>query len=395
MTRFVCTGDLHLGKGASLGKMPGERLAAQTLVWERIVDLASEVEAAAILFAGDAFEGPIPTPEEYAAFRRGLSAADCAVIAITGNGRHDAAMRDHSALEVFDTSWLRVADAPTTTRVRNVTVCCLPWTSVSRLVAAEGGGDRDEINRRAAEKLVEVAAGLRSDVTGPSILLLHWSISGATTSSGTDVGVFREPVLPLGDLAGLGYDAVVAGHIHRPQIVNPAEAPPVFYVGSPLPLDFGEAGHEHGCYVLDLGGDGLGGSVTFHPLPSRPLVEVNLDLVESGWDPAVYVEPAPGWPDEDDVAGAIVKLRVRATEEQLAALDLDGMRRGIEALGAHHVWQVAADVVRVARARADVDEAADERELLDRWLVATGKERSDEWDDRLRERHHDYLEEVR
>ena len=41
------------------------------------------------------------------------------------------------------------------------------------------------------------------------------------------------------------------GHIHKPKLLSAAGASPIFYVGSPLALNFGETGSEHGCWLLD------------------------------------------------------------------------------------------------------------------------------------------------
>src|SRR5712691_5554076 len=105
-TRLMCTGDIHLGSGSEYGREPGERLREQADVWARIVELAVERNCDALLFAGDAMEGPLPTPEQYVAFAAPLAAhPDLPVLAIRGNGRHDSAKRDRNALEVFQAGY--------------------------------------------------------------------------------------------------------------------------------------------------------------------------------------------------------------------------------------------------------------------------------------------------
>src|SRR5262249_10075521 len=142
--RYIATGDLHLGRGAELGRDPGERLAEQAAVWSQIVEIAREHDAA-LLFAGDAFEGPIPTPEQYAAFEESLDGS-LPVLAITGNGRHDAAMRSTSALQAFRIPGLTVRSRPWVELFDGALVACLPWAPVGRVVASQDGGDRDHIN---------------------------------------------------------------------------------------------------------------------------------------------------------------------------------------------------------------------------------------------------------
>jgi DNA repair protein SbcD/Mre11 len=208
----------------------------------------------AVLVAGDIFEGPLPTPEHYEAFARPLRGFPLPVVAILGNGRHDAAMRTTTALQVLEAPELRIVTRPEVVHVAGASVCCLPWAPVSRLVAARGGGDRDEVHLDAVEHLLAVARGLRdaaeANHVGPTVLLLHWSISGAALPNGLPVDLAREPILPVEELEALGFEAIVAGHIHRHQILF--EEPLIAYVGSPMPLDFSEGSYEHGCLLLEV-----------------------------------------------------------------------------------------------------------------------------------------------
>lgn len=256
--RFLCAGDLHLGAGTDLGREPGERLAEQEAVWSRILEVAAEHEAW-VLFAGDAFEGPIPTPEHYAAFKRPILervGRPVPILAVTGNGRHDAALRDTNALDVLDVNSLDVISRPQVVPFGGAAVCCLPWAPVTRVVAEAGGGDRDEINRQVADGVVAIARGLyaeahaRTKPDEPIVLLGHWSVGGAETPTGVPVDIFREPVLPLEELVAIGFDAIILGHIHRHQVL--CDDPRVAYVGSPMPLSFGEVGCDHGVLLLEL-----------------------------------------------------------------------------------------------------------------------------------------------
>jgi len=80
---------------------PGDRLEDQVKVGQRIVEIARERGCSLILNAGDTFEGPVVQPEEYDAFLRIFTDAECPLgIAITGNGRHDAAKRAITAPDI-------------------------------------------------------------------------------------------------------------------------------------------------------------------------------------------------------------------------------------------------------------------------------------------------------
>lgn len=389
MTRFLCTGDLHLGAGSDYGREPGDRLRDQERVWARVLELAAEHDVDAVLFAGDAFHRRRPTPAEMIAFQRPLQAFaaehDIEVVAIVGNHDCEAAHLP-TALDVFGREvdlyaqpgvWL----APD----RGAAVACLPWSPVARLVATRNGGDRDELNREAAGLLVAAARGLRAQIPAeqPAVLMGHWHVNSATTVSGRGAPeIFtHEPLLDYSALEELGFDAIVLGHNHMPQMLGQSG----FHVSSPSPVNFGEGESPHGCWLLDLG-EGRSGA-TFLPVESRPFVTLAL-------------EPGDGdagmlWPEmwDGSLEGAVVRIRYQATEEQARRVDQAALRDALYRSGAHKVFAILADVIRESRARvAGVDEDLAPLSALDLWLEA---EQLNGWQgDALRALTAGYLEAV-
>lgn len=393
--KLLCTGDLHLGAGSDYGREPGERLAEQRNVWETIAALAIEEDVDALLFAGDAWERRRPTPGELLAFKAGIDMLrdhDIQIVAIAGN--HDVeAMERPTAYELFpDTDALFVyLSAPTVVRTfgangGEVNVAGLPWTPVSRLVAANGGGDRDDLNDRAAELLLAAARDLRGSITNdlPSILLLHWAVSGACIPSGIPTDQLREPVIPLGELQEIGFDAIVMGHIHSQQLIatNPREPEiPVFYVGSPMPLNFGEARDEHGVWILNT----ETWVPEFVPVESRPLVTLDLDGAQ------MFTLDGTAWQSQID--GAIVKARYKATADEARRIDHAKIRDALYEAGTHKVFSIEPTIEREQRARvADVADAIGEATALDMWISAN--EIAAPLHRGLRERNQRYLHEV-
>jgi DNA repair exonuclease SbcCD nuclease subunit len=397
VTRFLCVGDLHLGAGPDYGREPGNRLRDQEFVWERVLELAVEHDVDAVLFAGDAFHRRRPTPAEMIAFQgplqRFTAEHDIEVCAIAGN--HDCEAADlPTALDVFG----RDIDLYTRPGVWHAdggaSVACLPWSPVSRLVAARNGGDRDDLNREAAELLLATARGLRAQIPSgqPAVLMLHWSISGASTPSGVMTDDFREVVLELAHLEQLGFDAIVAGHIHKPQrldVVEVGAQSPIFYTGSPAPVDFGEGESEHGVWILDVGAGAT--RLQFVPVVSRPFVTIDCSGVAlSTAGPRVDLCL---FDEDEDVAGAVVRVRYTATEEQARRIDQGDIRRTLYDAGAHKVHSIQATIEREDRARvAGVDEDLDTLAALDLWFES---EVIDGWlRDELRTLSARYLEEV-
>lgn len=397
MARFLCTGDLHLGAGSDLGLEPYERLDEQERVWRWIVDTANEL-GATILFAGDAWERRRPTPSELLALRRPLHWLKFPLIGIAGN--HDVeGFERPTGYDVFllpeGSGRASVYSKPAITTTAGALVACLPWAPPGHLVALEAGGDRDDLNVRLAEGLVDVARGLFAQIEAererriangassptPSILLTHWSIGGTTGSSGFPVDLMREPVLDAAALSSIGFDAIVAGHIHRPQIIPPSNHRPMFYVGSPMPLNFGEA-HDHVVWLLDFADDfasedptrPVSGQAFQIPVPSRPLRSYDVVAREIGSSVGVDVPL-----DYDD---AVVKVKIRATEEQARRLDVGEIKRQLvtprelpsgHSIAARKVWAIQVEVERAEVVRGvAVDETLGDVEAMELYLEAEG-----------------------
>jgi DNA repair exonuclease SbcCD nuclease subunit len=264
-----------------------------------------------------------------------------------------------------------------------VVVACLPWVSPARLVASMNGDvDRDQVNEHAARLLVKVADGLVDPRIKPTatVLLLHGSISGASLPTGISTDDLREPVIDVHLLDELGFEAFIASHIHVPQLFDrdqgwkePGAAVSSmagFYTGSPMPLNFGETGVPHGCWILDV--DGNGTRAEFVPIESRPLASIEWDYTDEAQ--ARWLDTAVGHPSLIDpalISDAIVKLRIRATSAGQRRLDLSGVRRSLLEAGAHTV-KIEVDTVREQRSRVEgVTDELDPLEAFDAWAAAS------------------------
>lgn len=353
MARFLCCGDSHIGQGRDLAP---DRLAEQEQLWRTILDLARTENVDAVLHGGDMWERRKPTPDEYLAAERPLvehrAAAGPPVVVVAGN--HDrAGVDDNLALKVLEQAGLiRLSTEPE--RLAGITkndvhVCTLPWTPVSRLVAAEGGGDRDRIHESAAELLLLAAQGLRAKVTGPAVLVLHWSVSGAALPSGLPIEMAREVILDVSVLEALEFDAVVCAHVHRQQYLSPPLIDQ-FYVGSPMPLNFGEADQEHGVWLLEVGAEGFVSS-EFRPLESRRFLTMTPEDVAAS--------------ELDGLDAAFVRVVGSAGDVDVAAA-----RNALEAAGASRV-SFRLDVERPTRARVEgLSEDTGPIDALTAWLAA-------------------------
>lgn len=366
-------GDAHLGSGTRYERESGDRLRDHAALLQVIAQTAIEHDVQAVLNAGDTFDGPSVSPAQeqvFADFVATCRDAGIPVLTLLGNGSHDLAQKPVTALEIFrHIEGVEIFTQPAVRMVGETAVCMLPWTPVSRLIAARGGGDRDDNYALGAQLLIEVARELRAQVESPCVLMLHFAVEGAALPNGLPVEEkAREPILPLAELEALGFDAVVAGHIHRAQRFDTNDVGSVgssrFYTGSPMCLNFGEANIEHGVWLLTV--DEQGATSDFLPLPSRPFVtiDVHVDALISG------AFDQTGDVVDGRVVDAIARARYTATEEQARRIDHAEITRVLLDAGAHKVF-ILPEIVRADRARvAGVDEDLEPLAALAMWVDA-------------------------
>ncbi len=369
--KLLATGDWQAGVATVT-------LDDQEQVWHRIVDVALEHKVDAFLHAGDLVEGPIFTMEQLAAVRRvfaRLRKADIPVLILTGNSRHDLAVRPVHALDVFkDYEGINVADSPTVAVLADkVVVCGLPWVHAGRLIAQSNGSlTHEQANETTAEMLLRIARHLHQTALAaaeaqatelPTVLLAHWFVSGSALPTGLPVDQMHEPVLPWADLDAIGFDAVIAGHNHHGQrIDNPAlDSTLGIVVGSPQQLNHGEHG-EHGCWIIDVpaltepvslrGGNAGASSDAPAGESVSPSGSASAEFVPIESKQFVTIDYAPTGEEMPDIPeGAIVRVRYQATEDEARRIDHDDVRHELLDVGASRVT-IEPQIIRKERARA-------------------------------------------
>lgn len=165
----------------------------------------------------------------------------------------------------------------------SATIGVLPWVPESRVVDFEAllaaAGQPYQQYADAIAGLLRILGGTFSPGS-VNILLGHLFVSGAFV--GQEGG---ERPIHLGQAYAVTPEAlpstaqyVALGHVHRAQRV-PAPAP-TYYVGSPMQLDFGEAGQEKGVNIIEAR-PGLPAEVRLVPLNAgRRLRDVEGTLEE-------------------------------------------------------------------------------------------------------------------
>ena len=381
--RLLHFADLHLGV-ENYGRLdPTTGLHTRLLDFRRclaaIIDLAIDEAVDAVLFAGDLYRTPTPNPtwqREFATQLCRLQAAQVPIVFVVGNHDTPAAFGRATSVDVFN-----ALDLPGTHVLRSPRLLCLdtasgplqvaglPWPTRHYLRADETyremaqEGLQREIGRLCAGQIADFAADL--DPALPAVLVAHVAAAGATLSGSERATLIgSDPTLLTSDLAHPAFDYVALGHVHRHQDLNPGGRPPVVYSGSPERVDFGEEGETKGCCLVTLGpGPDDGVEVRFVETPSRPFVTIDVDADDDA--------------DPTDVALACVRatevrdavVRVRYTTAPGQPLDVDRVRRALDAAGAHVVAAITPRPVPQERQRrAAIAQDATVDDALERYI---------------------------
>ena len=379
--RVACTADWHLSSSRN-------RIDSETGLNSRLLDFYRCARfcvedgiargAELILHAGDVANSPRWTPTErrlaIEAFEPAIRAG-IPVLVIEGNHDQTRSPQERGALDTLkDVEGLTIVDrpcmmeawrengarllsapaAPEQARWGDTTelqIACLPWPNKSLLLANEDYRKLDpgQLNELVRAKLMDVlrglAAQLRTDI--PSVLLMHAGIDTAAMGSQNRLAMLGgEWTLNLHDLAALDFDALLAGHYHRPQLLN--EDPWIGYVGSPEAVGFGEEEEEKSYLLLGCGDPFEGISIDRVPTPYRHFLTLT---------PASALEIG-------SLAGAIVRVKC----EQADATDLVALRKHLEAAGASEIQieTQRAETVRRHATAISADTAFEQS--LDAWL---------------------------
>lgn len=301
--RIVHTSDWHAGriwKGVN-------RLDELEKVLEHLADYIERDAVDLLLHSGDVFDSGAPVAEaERLVFRFFKRVGHAGVPTVVIAGNHDSPARVEAWGALAELADVRALHKPrraaqggclaiATRSGEGARVAAVPFAAPRVFVSAlELAGDDAGARQRYAEGLrlmvADVCTGFAPDTV--NLLMLHTHLEGALFSG-------SERRVHLGDeWAGtpqsLPADAhyIALGHIHKPQPLPSAPAPAA-YAGSPLQLDFGEAGEEKSFVVIEARPRQPAQVARIPYQGGRPLVKVRHTLGEIERDAARLA--ASGW----------------------------------------------------------------------------------------------------
>jgi exonuclease SbcD len=330
MTRIAFTADLHVDEYGSR-RDPTTGLNARlvdylaTLRW--VADQADEEQScSALVIAGDFTERRHPAPWLVTQIRDALAAGPSRQVYLRGN--HDGEIAGGSIVTLPDDGY-----GPEDLDVRRAGVsvpqlqpigidavlACIPYIDRHWLRAQAGFEDVPdaEIYQVLAAQFLTIARGLYAEAKrdypdAGVVLVCHQTLAGAHLSESQQAFLGdQQLVVSAADLETIGFEGIVAGHLHRHQMLSAT----TIYAGSIERVDFGEEGEAKGFVVADVGPGRF--DWQFIETPARRFVTLrNTDAIP-------------------DVDGAIVR-----GVDLDPADDLVALRKDLEAAGAFEITQL-------------------------------------------------------
>lgn len=288
MSSVTLLGDVHLGKGVSLGKAVvganlNSRVADQLNLLEWTLEQAIAHHSTHIIITGDIFEDPKPHPSLltiFVAWLKQCQAHGIHVHIVMGN--HDILRSGFiytSPLDVI--SEVEMENVHIYREVDTVLIGRTAFTFVPfrdrKSFSVASNADAISIVR---DSLVYELSGI--PITYQKILVGHLAIEGSIWVGDEFDDLSNELFCPL-DMFN-GYDMVWMGHVHKPQVLQ--KSPHIAHIGSMDISNFGETDQKKFIVVIDSSHKGVW---TTENLPTRPLKKLSITVPKDTEDPTDYV----------------------------------------------------------------------------------------------------------
>ena len=232
------------------------------MAFEEALQPALRGEVDLVVHGGDVlYRSKVKPGLVFGAFAPLKRVADCGIPVVVVPGNHERSaipfplLAAHPGIHILDTT------RTVSLRIREMTIAIAGFPNVRNGIATR------------FEDLVE-ATRWRSIVADIRLLAVHQTVEGARV--GPAGYTFRRgPDVISGSSIPNGFAAVLAGHIHRHQVLRrdldgQPFAAPVFYAGSTSRTSAAERDETKGCITMTVGADAAcGGRVAswrFHPL---------------------------------------------------------------------------------------------------------------------------------
>lgn len=353
---FIHTADIHFGT-ENYGFID-----TKTGLHTRLLDFRDALQQCVIyaivhqvdffLFCGDAYKTSCPTPTQQklllSLFLQ-LHRAHIPVVIIVGNHDHPLSFGKTHALDIFGElpiDGFHVISKPTTiiikTRSGPVQIVGIPWPTKSLCSLA----NQTFTNTQVSQEITNIISTLikkfaqELDPAIPAILAGHLSVSSGLFSGSEKCALNgSDPIFLPSQLALEQFCYVALGHLHRHQIINPKQNPPIVYAGSIERIDFGERHEEKGFCDVHIK-ETITAQIDFIKLKTRPFVQLTI-VLENNLNNQIsnqasnQTELIINEIKKYDITDAIVKITYQLSPGQKDFVDLKAIQQACSS--AHYI----------------------------------------------------------
>lgn len=336
MSVTLIVGDIHLGKGISIGKPAigsalNSRVADQARLLDWIVDTAIEVNAETLILTGDICEDPKPDYSLVNIFIHFLKKCevhgkDVHIIA----GNHDIKRTGSHYISILDL--ISSAEMPNTHIHKQINTVYKDGVCFTLMPFRDRRSLNCESNIAALASLAERLPYELADIP-PSydcVLVGHLALEGSLFVGDEIDDYANELMCPLEMFKG--YDYVWMGHVHKPQVRT--KKPHIAHIGSLDISDFGETDHTKIVVVYDTENPNR---FTEIPVPSRPLRKLAI-TVPPQFDTTDYVVEQIELANKTlSLKEAIVKIEIKLSGVEAANTQREVIEKLVYGFGAHYI----------------------------------------------------------
>lgn len=307
-------------------------------------------------------------------FIRPLCEASSAVVLLFGTENHDNPRAFELLAELTkDARNLHIITAPKVLTLQTtggpVQIMGVPGFDKGRLRTFCPGIDKETENRNATALINDVVLGLATqlDRAVPSILVAHYTVSGAEADNGSTFLAGQDVVILPATIDATGVDLACFGHIHHPQRL--VSNTPAYYCGSPNQLNFNDEGTEHGFYYHDIftspvGLPGTAVATHFVNTPERKHYTLHIGPE----DVAAFIHSGELNHQYQAIKDAIVRVRYDCDSDQDKAFNRAEYQKALLAAGAFYVAEILPEEIEELGAKEPINETDGPVECLSRWL---------------------------
>lgn len=356
MSKTLIVGDIHVGKGISIGK-PGighaynSRILDQMRLLDWIIDVVHEKEVDTLILTGDIFEEARPEFYLLQIFINWLKKLELECIDVhIISGNHDIKRSGNVYTSVLDI--VSSLDFEHVFYHKNLTTINTPGASFTLMPYRDRRGMNVESNAEGLSQLEERLSYELLDIPyeDSRVLVGHFALENSIYVGDEIDDYMNELICPLSMFAG--YHFTWMGHVHRPQVMN--SDPHIAHIGSLDLSDYGETDHTKILILFDSKSDE---KFTEIPVPSRPLRRFRLNIPENVDATDFAIQTISQHNETMPYKNALVKLEFTIQNDQ-KGINKKQIEEFVYSLGCYYISNIS-------ESRSSIDVINTQKESVD------------------------------